>query len=259
MIRLTDYPVVVFIVSIIVLWAAAWTGAAAVRRKWPISEDSRQDYGTILAAILTLLGLIIGFTFSMAVSRYDQRKSYEEEEANAIGTEYLRVGLLPAADADHVRLLLTRYVDQRIQFYDTRSNQRLQQVNQQTAALQNDMWSSVRAAGTAQPNALTGLAVGGMNDVINTQGYTQAAWWNRIPRSAWILMSAIAICGSAMVGYGAKAFKAESYFLWVLPVVLALSFTLIADIDSPRGGFIRVQPQNLLSLAESLRTPVGGH
>jgi len=90
---------------------------------------------------------------------------------------------------------------------------------------------------------MIGLAVGGMNDVINSQGYTQAAWWNRIPISAWTLMGAIAVCSTAMVGYGTKAFKAESYFLWVLPVVLALSFTLVADIDSPRGGFIRVKPQ----------------
>ena len=63
----------------------------------------REDFGFILAATLTLLGLIIGFSFSMATSRYDQRKNYEEAEANAIGTEYVRADLLPAADAATVR------------------------------------------------------------------------------------------------------------------------------------------------------------
>ena len=68
-------------------------------------------------ATLTLLALIIGFTFSMALNRYDQRKIYEEEEANAIGTEYLRAELLPAADAAKVRTLLLNYLDQRVLFY----------------------------------------------------------------------------------------------------------------------------------------------
>ena len=83
--------------------------ARGADRRDPFAETARargqtwDSYGTILAATLTLLGLIIGFTFSMAVSRYDQRKNLEEEEANAIGTEYLRAGLLPAADAAKAR------------------------------------------------------------------------------------------------------------------------------------------------------------
>ena len=92
-----------------------------------------------------------------------------------------------------------------------------------------------------------------MNDVLNSQGYTQAAWWNRIPHAAWALMGLIAICCNLLIGYGARDAKAESRLLLVLPLVTALSFFLIADIDSPRGGVIRVAPQNLLSLEASLR------
>jgi hypothetical protein len=165
---------------------------------------------------------------------------------------------LPTANANQVRVLLTHYLDQRILFYVTDA-QHLQQVNQKTAALQTDLWSAVQTAGTQQPNPIVALAVGGMNDVLNSQGYTQAAWWNRIPASAWALMGAIAIFSSLMVGYGAKAFKAESYFLCILPMVLSISFLLIADIDSPHGGLIRVKPQNLISLAETIRAPNGGH
>ena len=92
-------------------------------------EEKRDDFGVILAATLTLLGLIIGFTFSMATNRYDQRKNYEEAEANAIGTEYVRADLLPAADAARVRALLGKYLDQRVLFYTTRDKQRLAQIN----------------------------------------------------------------------------------------------------------------------------------
>jgi hypothetical protein len=92
-----------------------------------------------------------------------------------------------------------------------------------------------------------------MNDVLNSQGYTQAAWWNRIPIAAWVLMAVIAICCNVLVGYGVKDAKAERILLLVLPLVASIAFFLIADIDSPRGGVIRVKPQNLYSLVESVR------
>jgi hypothetical protein len=92
-----------------------------------------------------------------------------------------------------------------------------------------------------------------MNDVLNSQGYTQAAWWNRIPIAAWVLMAMTAICCNLLIGYGARDAKAEGALFVVLPLIVSIALALIADIDSPRGGFIRVNPQNLLSLSESLR------
>jgi len=152
-----------------------------------------------------------------------------------------------------VRALLRDYLDKRIQFYTTRGAQELKPINDQTARLQNELWSAVATPANAQPNFVVGLAVSGMNDVLNSQGYTQAAWWNRIPPAAWALMAAIAICCNLLVGYGARSSKAHAVLLFVLPFVLSIAFMLIADIDSPRSGFIHVTPQNLLSLSESLR------
>ena len=214
----------------------------------------REDFSVILAGTLTLLGLIIGFTFSMAIGRYEQRKNYEAEEANAIGTEYVRAGLLPAADAARVRALLRSYLDERIFFYKTRDEQQLRQVNAKTAQLQSELWDAVQAPAAAQPTCVVALAISGMNDVLNSQGYTQAAWWNRIPVTAWVLMAVMAICCNLLVGYGASRPEAEGILMLVLPIVVSISFFLIADIDSPRGGIILVQPQNLVSLAQSLRT-----
>src|SRR5580658_10884018 len=101
-------PFVVFAISFVALWLSARIGAA-LRKPEALAEEARRDLDVTVTAALTLLGLIIGFSFSMAVSRYDQRKIYEEEEANAIGTEYLRAGLLPADNADNVRTLLRQY------------------------------------------------------------------------------------------------------------------------------------------------------
>ncbi|HME58549.1 MAG TPA: hypothetical protein VKF63_09430, partial [Terracidiphilus sp.] len=225
--------------SLIVLWLAAQFGAY-LRRRRPLKDDLREDFGLIETATLTLLGLIIGFSFAMATTRYDQRKNYEEAEANAIGTEYVRAGLLPASDAATVRAQLRKYTELRIAFYRTRHHEELEQIDAETAKLQSEMWAAVQAPAVAQPTPLMAVAAVGMNDVLNSQGYTQAAWWNRIPTSAWGLMIAIAISCNLLVGYGARS--AKGIMLFILPLIVSISFLLIADIDSPRGGFIHVVP-----------------
>jgi hypothetical protein len=250
---ITRYPLLVFVLSFVLLWLSAWLGASRLRNFRKLEESNRQDFDVVQAATLTLLGLILGFSFSMAISRYDLRKSLEEEEANAIGTEYLRVGLFPAADAAKARALLKDYLQQRIMFYAVRDPEEHRKVNARTTQLQNDLWSAVQAPAIAQPTPTSTLAVAGMNDVLNAQGYTQAAWWNRIPHAAWGLMVALAVCSNLLVGYGSRHVKAGGFLLLILPLVVSISLMLIADLDSPRGGLIRVAPQNLQSLAESLR------
>ena len=247
-----DYPSLVFVLCLGLLWLSAWLGNSVLRGRKTLDEDSRADFGVLLTSTLTLLGLIIGFSFSMAINRYDQRKACEEAEANAMGTEYSRAGLLPAADAAKVRSLLKTYLDLRVSFYVTRDSQRLGDINAQTDRVQKQLWDAVETPAVSQPTPVVALAVAGMNDVLNTQGYTQAAWWNRIPPAAWALMALMAMVCNAMVGYGARKAAARSGVLLVLPLILSTSFFLIADIDSPRGGIIHVVPQNLLSLSGTL-------
>jgi hypothetical protein len=246
-------PLLVFAGSFCLLACSAWVGTAIVRTRHASDEAWREDFGIVLAATLTLLGLIIGFTFSMAISRYDQRKSYEEGEANAIGTEYSRADLLPAADAATTRGLLKGYIEQRILFYVTRDEQQLRQIRVRTGQLQAELWTAIKLPAATQPNPVIALAVAGMNDVLNSQSYTQAAWWNRIPLAAWALMALIAVICNVMLGYGIRTFQSAKLLLLVLPLVLSVAFFLIADIDSPRGGIIHVIPQNLSSLSESMQ------
>jgi len=249
---LINFPPLVFVTSLVVLWLSADLGNLIGRKLRPLKDDAREDFSVVQAATLTLLALLIGFAFSMAVSRYDQRKNYEEEEANAIGTEYVRADLLPATEAAKVRGLLRNYLDQRVLFYSVRDESELGGINASTAQLQTELWSTVQAPALASPSPVVALAVSGMNDVLNSQGYTQFAWWNRIPIAAWGLMGAIAVCSNMLVGYGAR--RKETFLFLVLPLAVSISFFLIADIDSPRQGLIRVRPQNLISLSQSLQT-----
>jgi hypothetical protein len=250
--NIMNYPAIIFAISLGALWLSTRIGAYLCKRRGNLEEVEREDFGVIQAATLTLLGLIIGFTFSMAVTRYDQRKLYEEAEANAIGTEFLRADLLPEVDAAKVRTLLLDYLDQRVLFYKVRDEGQLRQVNALTAPLQRDLWSAAQTPAAAHPSPLIALAVAGMNDVLNSQGYTQFAWDNRIPVEAWFLMGVIAVFGNLLIGYGVHRPRAKALLLLAVPLVVSISFFLIADIDSPRGGIIRVAPQNLMSLVQSL-------
>jgi hypothetical protein len=246
-----DSPIVVFAVSLVGQWLAAYIGDFFRRRVLPLSRDEREDFDTVQTASLTLLALIVGFSFSMAVTRYDQRKNYEESEANAIGTEYARGDLLPTEDAASMHDLLRQYLDQRISFYETRDQSQIGRIEGDTAKLQGELWSIVSRAAHAQPTPVVALAVWGMNDVLNSQGYTQAAWWNRIPIAAWAMMGLIALSCNALLGYGER--RGGLLVLVALPIIVSISFMLIADIDSPRGGIIRIHPQNLTAVSHTIK------
>src|SRR5258706_12861580 len=109
----THYPLLVFVFSFVVLWLGALLGRYVLQRQRTPNKEMRDDFSIILTATLTLLGLIIGFSFSMATDRYNNRRNFEEAEANAIGTEYVRLDLLPAVAAETLRPLLRSYLDQR--------------------------------------------------------------------------------------------------------------------------------------------------
>jgi hypothetical protein len=251
-VKVLDYPLLIFVIALFGLWLAAWLGALLNQRRRALEDENlRTDFGTVQAATLTLLGLIIGFSFSMATGRYDLRKNYEEAEANAIGTEYVRADLLPADEAARVRELLREYTAQRIRFYTSRSWDDIDQIRSDTAKVQDQLWTAASATANSQPTPVRALVVAGMNDVLNSEGYTQAAWWNRLPVGAWCLMFAMAVFCNWLVGYGAR--RVNLRLLMVLPLVVSVAFFLIADIDSPRSGVIRVVPQNLLRLQAGLK------
>jgi hypothetical protein len=185
----------------------------------------------------------------MAVTRYDQRKTTEAAEANAIGTEYVRAAFLPPEAAKDVRELLGKYLDQRILFYVNRDDTRIGPIDADTAKLEAQLWSAV--AENAQPTPLVALAAAGMNDVLNARGYTEAAWRNRIPLGAWAMLGLIAVFANGLIGFGGH--RRGALLLLILPIVISVAFVHIADIDSPRGGFIEVVPHNLIALSQSMK------
>ncbi|QYD72662.1 hypothetical protein KZJ38_23460 [Paraburkholderia edwinii] len=246
------HPAFLFVVLVALFVAAVAFGAYILRRIAPLPEDDREDFNLVQTATLTLLALLVGFSLSMAVGRYDQRKNLEESEANAIGTEYARADLVSAAVGAKMKAGLVRYTKLRLADFRTRDRQELERIHRDTAALQDELWRLATQVAQEQPTPIGALVVAGMNDVLNSQDYTEAARINRIPLGAWILMIVIALCGCVVQGYGTKGTLRRGLLITILPVTVALSLALIADIDSPRAGFIRVQPLDLTRLLQSL-------
>jgi hypothetical protein len=132
-----------------------------------------------------------------------------------------------------MRMLIGKYLEQRILFYEVTEEDELPPVNARTDQLQADLWSSIRTSGMSFP-----LVVIAVNDMLNARSSAEASWGNRISLEAWTLMATIAICGNALVGYGARKFSARTIPILILPTVFVISISLylIDDIDSPRSG-----------------------
>src|SRR5438045_6533419 len=225
---LTNRPFVVFCISFVGMWLAARFGRSLLRKKFLPDQKLRDDFAFVLPAGLTLLALIVGFSFSMAITHYDQRKNFEEGEANAIGTAYVRAKLLPAADAAKVQAILKGYLDQRILWYEVREGTEVRNVDARVAQLQDQMWEAILPEVTARPTPIAAVVTSGINDVLNSQGYTQSAWWYRIPSAAWALMFAIALVCNLLIGYIAKGGPMGPKMFYIFPLLMAISFMLIA-------------------------------
>jgi hypothetical protein len=206
------------------------------------NEPTRSQVNMLQAASLGLLALLLGFTFSMALMRFDTRKQLVLDEANAIGTTYLRAQLLPEPARKEVSDLLRRYVDVRLEFYRAGINQKtLQKVDDETEKLHKALWSYAMAAGGQDPRAIpTGLFIKSLNEVIDLHAKRVTAMENHVPESIFVLLLVVATLSLGLVGYGAGTGRDRNLLPTVISVILIASvILLIMDLDRPRRGLIK--------------------
>jgi hypothetical protein len=169
-----------------------------------VDEPSRGQVTTMEGAVLGLLGLLIGFTFAMTVSRYDLRKQLVLAEANAIGTTYLRAGFLPEPRGSEARDLLRRYVDVRLEFYRAGVDKRRMDVAlDRGKQLQGELWT--RASAVARDDAHSipaGLFIQALNETIDLDAKRVAALENHVPDTVWVLVLMVAALAMLSLGYG---------------------------------------------------------
>jgi hypothetical protein len=209
---------------------------------------------TIDGAVFALFGLLLAFTFSGAIARYDTHRTLIVEEANDIGTAYLRVGLLPAASQPEVRQLFRDYVGSRLNQY---ASPDVNPVSPESMRLQNEIWARSLVA-TAAPDAhpaATNLLMPAINDMIDITSTRQNAFNMHPPPVVYILLFALS-CGCALLA-GCSMPHGQRNWLHMIAFAAIVSITIYAtlDIEYPRRGLIRLSDhdQMLINLRDSMK------
>ena len=242
------------IIMCAVLLSVEFGYRAGKYRRSRSEEEKEAPVGAMVAATLGLLAFMLAFTFGMAASRFDDRKQVLLDEANAIGTTYLRAAMLPDR-RDEIRALLRQYVDARL---DAVQSGRVMENIRRSEDLQERLWAHAVVLGKDHPASFTvGLFVQSLNEVIDLHAKrVTAGLRNRIPGAIWLVLFAVAVVSLATMGYHAGLSRTSRS---PAEIAVAFAFTavigLIADLDRPREGALVVSQKALVDLRESMRAP----
>lgn len=240
------------------LIAAREVGSAL--RRWHDrrrGEDDRELEEFSMSSVLGLLALLIGFTFSLALQRYELRRDLVIQEANALGTTWLRLALLDAGDQARLRPLMRSYVDARIAFGAAGNADEIAAANRRTDAVQQRLWQDAAVAlAPARSTVLAALVLGPLNESIDLAGARKAQRDASIPARLLRVLLGYALVSAAMIGYQRGRFRAAST---VILLLFTLAGTVILDLDRPTTGGI-LEPQTpMLDLQRSIAPPALPH
>lgn len=220
-----------------------------------LEDEKEAPVGAIVGATLGLLAFVLAFTFGLAASRFDAKRQIVVEEANAIGTAFLRAGLLPDERGMKVRNLLIKYVDERLDFVQTGN---IEQLLSRSEVLHHALWKEAEAVGKQESQSIVvGIFIQSLNEVIDLHSKRVfVAVQNRLPGILWSTLYFITALTMAGVGYHEGLSKSRRS-LAVLMLVSSFStiLTLVADLDRPQEGFLRVSQQAMMDVQKMMNSP----
>jgi hypothetical protein len=237
---LLNQPWLLFVTVAVLLFASSvigW-GVSLVTR---VNEDSHhhEQINSLREGLFVLLGLLLGFTVAMALPRFDERRQLVIDEANSIGTTMLRAEMLPEPQRSKSLDLLREYALVRRDSAMTGPAQAWPK----TKALQAQLWQQLVSVTQQNQTAIVATYVLTLNDTIDVSEKRLAAFENRVPRAVWIIIGVVAIFQSFATGF---SLKRRFWFSLVLtPLVIAVVMALIADLDTPQTGLIRVEQKSM--------------
>lgn len=254
MISLQSYPMfTVFLVGLGVVLVATGIGRRIARH---IGERAGDDnLNTLEAAIIGVLALMIGFTFAMALDRFDSRRDAVMDEANAIGTTALRARMLPAPHDRQVLEQLRDYVKVRLDItLKVATRDDLTATIERSNALQESMWrEAMVVAGINNAMVPTGLFIQSLNDMIDSQGERLAAVRNHVPDIVIIALFVVAATASAFSGFARGTVRKQGPLpSYIIALLVCGVILLILDLDRPSAGFIEVSQQPMIDVAQSI-------
>jgi hypothetical protein len=215
------------------------------------APDHDGPVAAIVASVLALFAFLLAFTFSSAAARYEARRQAVLEEANSIGTTWLRAQMLQEPQRANSLKLLREYVDVRVTGI---RGGRVEETIARSEAIQSELWKEAKAEAAARPTPVTAMYVQSLNQMIDVHSVrVQVGITNRIPVTIWVGLFAISFLGMTSVGYQAGVSGARRTPALV-PLVLSFAIVmfLIADLDRPGAGYIQVNQHALTSLQASM-------
>src|SRR5215472_2711930 len=222
------------------------------------AEKTKAMVPTIAASILALLGLLLSFTMSMSVSRYDSRRRLVLEEANALMSAYQRAQALPAPENTGLQQLLCQYVDNRLRVSENALDpQTLHQGRQEDARLQGELWSRGAALAQRNPESVpAGLLLESLDNAFSLENSRWIGFVAHLPEAVIYVNALMGLIAALMVGYdfgltGHRHPLSEALVIVAIMMVL----TLIVELDHPHSGVIRVSQQPLVELQRRLAAP----
>lgn len=221
-------------------------------------EGAHAGIGAVEAAVFALLGLLLGFTFAGATSRLDTRRELIVHEANAIGTAYLRLDLLPAIDQPQMHKLFRDYLDARVRAYEKLPNLKSAEEEMARAErLQEDIWShAVGSSRTDSTQNVARLLLPAINEMIDVTASRRVALYTHLPVLIFALLIFVALLSGLLAGYAmAERRSRSSLHMLLYALVVSLTVYAVLDLDYPRSGLIRLHAadQALRQLRDSIR------
>ena len=241
-----DHPLPLGLLLGIVLAVALDVGRqVAVRYKIDEIPDRKQQMSTIRDGFFILLSLLLGFTLTFAGSRLAERRSLAVEEAVSLGTTYLRAGTLPQPYRDHSKQLLREYLDARLAL-DEADKSRFNEAMSRSKHIQEELWLDAATVAQNDRSAITAVYLNSLNETIDLDAKRVAAFEYHIASPIWILI----ILVSLIVGFTRGATMTSRFWLSLIliPITIAIMVVLIADLDTPNHGLIRLDQRPLQRL-----------
>jgi hypothetical protein len=199
----------------------------------------KEHLGTIRDGLFVLVSLLLGFTLTLAASRFSERRSLLVEEAVSIGTTYLRTSMLPAPYQNHSRRLLREYVDARLELADGGADaDRFNEALNRSKRIQDELWVDAVAVSQNDRTAIAAVYVNSLNETIDLHEKRVAAFENRVPRPIWLLI--LSVSAIAVFTRGSTLTSRFWLTLILVPITIAIVVALIADLDTPSRGLIRL-------------------
>jgi len=251
-------PEWLMIVLFLIVMAAACETGFRLGRRSRVGEKTQALVPIVAASILGIMGLLLGFTMSMSVSRYDGRRRLVVEEANAIEAAYLRAQALPPSESAELQELIRQYARVRLSVSQAALDpQKLRQGREEAARLEVQMWS--RAAAVAQKDTQSvpaGLMMESLNNVLGLENSRWISFVAQVPEGVLYVNALMGLVSALLVGYdfgitGHRNPLSEALLIISITMVMAV----IVELDRPHSGIVRVSQRPLVELQQRLAAP----